>query len=107
MTPVEEARLIQLWQASTPTATIAQQLGIPRGTMASRAYALRQQGKIQPRPKGGAYPRQKAQARQEDPPATPRCDLRCGAGNSGHAAPDEGLTSPGNLPNGRCGSRRP
>jgi hypothetical protein len=38
----------------------------------SRAHRLQQQGKIQPRPKGGAYPRQKAQARgaAEGPPST-------------------------------------
>jgi hypothetical protein len=67
MTPAEEARFIALWQAGTETAAIAQQLGIPRGTVASRAHTLRLQGKIQARPKGGAYPRQKAQARAPSP----------------------------------------
>jgi hypothetical protein len=47
------------------TAEIGRQLGIPTGTVGSRAYALVRQGKIQPRPKGGDYPRQKAQGRSE------------------------------------------
>jgi hypothetical protein len=71
MTPADEARFIALWQAGTETAVIAQQLGIPRGTVSSRASALAKQGKIQPRPRGGNYPRQHALARPEDPPATP------------------------------------
>jgi DNA-binding IclR family transcriptional regulator len=61
MTPTDEARFIALWQAGTETAAIAQQLGIPPGTVSSRAYTLARQGKIQARPKGGNYPRQKAQ----------------------------------------------
>jgi hypothetical protein len=64
MTSAEEARFIELWNTGTPTAAIAQQLGIPRGTVASRASALARQGKIQARPKGGNYPRSKAQGRQ-------------------------------------------
>ena len=64
MTPTEEARFVQLWNAGTETAAIAQALGIPRGTVSSRAYALVRQGKIQPRPKGGKYPRQRAQGRE-------------------------------------------
>jgi hypothetical protein len=73
VTPEEEARFIALWHAGTETAEIARQLGIPRGTVASRAHALRQQGKIQVRPKGGAYPWQKAQGRitPDGTPATP------------------------------------
>jgi hypothetical protein len=63
MTPTEEARFIELWNAGTETAEMGRQLGIPRGTVQSRAHRLQQQGKIQPRPKGGAYPRQKAQTR--------------------------------------------
>jgi DNA-binding IclR family transcriptional regulator len=63
MTPAEEAHFIALWQAGTETAAIAQQLGIPRGTVGSRAYALVRQGKIQPRPKGGNYPMQRRQRR--------------------------------------------
>jgi hypothetical protein len=72
MTPAEEARFIALWQAGTEQTAIAQALGIPRGTVSSRASALAKQGKIQPRPKGGAYPRQKAQGRlgAEGPPST-------------------------------------
>jgi DNA-directed RNA polymerase specialized sigma24 family protein len=46
MTPTEEARFIALWNAGTETAAMAQQLGIPVGTVSSRAAALRQQGKI-------------------------------------------------------------
>ena len=69
MTPAEEACFIALWQAGTETAEIGRQLGIPRGTVSSRAYTLVPQGKIQPRPKGGAYPRRKSQGRQEDSPA--------------------------------------
>ena len=61
MTPAEEARFIQLWTAGTETAEIGRQLGIPRGTVSSRAMVLVAQGKIQARPKGGAYPRRKAQ----------------------------------------------
>jgi DNA-binding transcriptional MocR family regulator len=69
VTLAEEARFIALWNAGTETAAIARQLGIPRGTVSSRASALAKQGKIQPRPKGGAYPRQQAQGRQ---PPSPR-----------------------------------
>jgi DNA-binding IclR family transcriptional regulator len=53
MTPADEARFIALWHAGTATAGIARALGIPPGTARSRAYALQQQGKIAPRPKGG------------------------------------------------------
>jgi hypothetical protein len=70
VTPADEAHFIALWQAGTETAAIARELGIPRGTVSSRASTLVRQGKIQPRPKGGAYPRQKAQGRQEGPPST-------------------------------------
>jgi hypothetical protein len=38
------------------------------GTIKSRATALARQGKIQARPRGGAYPRQHPLARQEPPP---------------------------------------
>jgi hypothetical protein len=65
MTPADEARFITLWTAGTETAAMAQALGIPRGTVSSRAYTLVRQGKIQPRPKGGNYPRSKAQVRGE------------------------------------------
>ena len=66
MTPADEAKFIQLWPQGLETTAIAQRLGIPRGTMASRAHTLVRQGKIQSRPRGGAYPRQKAQARQDE-----------------------------------------
>jgi DNA-binding transcriptional MocR family regulator len=71
MTPEAEREFIRLWNAGTETAAIAQALGIPRGTVASRAHALRQQGKIQARPKGGSYPRHTAQGRQAGTPAPP------------------------------------
>jgi hypothetical protein len=61
MTPADEARVIALWNAGTETVEIGRQLGIPRGTVSSRAYTLVRQGKIQARPKGGNYPRSKAQ----------------------------------------------
>ena len=63
MAPTEEAPFITRWQAGTEQAEIGRQLGIPRGTVSSRAMGLVRQGKIQPRPKGGAYPRSKAQGR--------------------------------------------
>jgi len=63
MAPTEEATFITLWWAGTEQAEIGRQLGIPRGTVSSRAMGLVRQGKIQPRPKGGAYPRSKAQGR--------------------------------------------
>src|SRR5262245_51147059 len=78
MTPAEEAGFITLWQAGVDMADIAQRLGIPLGTVKSRAYRLRQRGLIQARPRGGAYPRQHALARQtttavspDTPPDTP------------------------------------
>lgn len=68
MTPAEaEALLIELWNQGLEIAAIAQRLGIPKGTVQSRAHRLQQRGSIQPRPKGGAYPKQRAKARQEDP----------------------------------------
>jgi hypothetical protein len=70
MTPTDEARFIALWNAGTETAEIGRQLSIPRGTVASRAHTLVRQGKIQPRPRGGAYPKQQAQARLESGPST-------------------------------------
>jgi transposase len=73
MTPAEqEATLIALWTEGLEIAAIAQRLGIPKGTVQSRAHRLQAHGLIQPRPKGGAYPRQKALARleAEGPPST-------------------------------------
>jgi DNA-directed RNA polymerase specialized sigma24 family protein len=40
MTPTEEARFIQLWQQGASYRAIAQALGCPLGTVASRAAAL-------------------------------------------------------------------
>ncbi len=53
MTPEETAEFIRLWQAGTEAAEIAERLGIPKGTVSSRASALVRQGKIQPRPRVG------------------------------------------------------
>jgi hypothetical protein len=53
MTPAEEATFIRLWQQGASYHNIAQALGCPLGTVASRAAALVAQGKIQPRPRGG------------------------------------------------------
>jgi DNA-binding transcriptional MocR family regulator len=65
MTPTEEQAFIALWQQGLEITAIAEHLGIPKGTVQSRAHRLQQRGLIQPRPKGGAYPRQKALARQD------------------------------------------
>jgi hypothetical protein len=77
VTPAEETRVIALWQAGIETAEIGRHLGIPHGTVASRAHALRQQGKIQARPKGGNYPRSKAKVRHVPPSQAP---VQSGAG---------------------------
>jgi hypothetical protein len=70
--PLEaEAELIALWNQGLEITAMAQRLGIPKGTVQSRAHRLQARGLIQPRPKGGAYPRQKAQARSDGSPATP------------------------------------
>jgi hypothetical protein len=53
MTPTDEATFIALWEQGLPGDAIAARLGIPPGTVKSRAHALQQQGKIQPRPRGG------------------------------------------------------
>jgi DNA-binding transcriptional MocR family regulator len=71
MTPTEEARFIQLWNAGMEQTAMAQALGIPRGTVSSRAYTLVRQGKITARPKGGQYPRQRQQGRRAGTPAPP------------------------------------
>jgi hypothetical protein len=81
MTPADEARFIALWSQGIDTAAMAQPLGIPRGTVSSRASTLVRQGKIQPRPRGGAYPKQKALARSategaEGAPAGPPAPTR-------------------------------
>jgi hypothetical protein len=59
VTPEEEATFIVLWQQGLTTDAIAEALGIPKGTARSRAYTLQQQGKIQPRPKGGRRERRR------------------------------------------------
>jgi DNA-directed RNA polymerase specialized sigma24 family protein len=63
MNPTEEATFIDLWQQGASYQVIAQALGCALGTVGSRAAALTAQGKIQPRPRGGSYPRQRAQTR--------------------------------------------
>ena len=70
-----ESEFIALWQQGCEVAEIATRLGIPRGTVSSRASALTREGKIQRRPRGGAYPQQKALARQEDRPAPPAASV--------------------------------
>ena len=62
MTLAEEATFIALWQQGLSQDAIAQQLGIPVGTVKSRAHTLAHAGKLTPRARGGAYPRQKALA---------------------------------------------
>jgi DNA-binding transcriptional MocR family regulator len=68
MTPTEERQFIALWNQEARYREIAQALGCALGTVAYRAATLMAQGKIQPRPRGGAYPRSKALARQDDTP---------------------------------------
>jgi hypothetical protein len=68
MTPAEEAEFIALWQQGASYKVIAATLGCPLGTVASRAAALVAQGKIQPRPRGGAYASRRAKARPEGAP---------------------------------------
>jgi hypothetical protein len=71
MTPAEEAEFIALWSQGLSQDVMAQRLGIPIGTVKSRAHALAHAGKLTPRPRGGAYPRQKALARQESRGVSP------------------------------------
>src|SRR4030095_7920622 len=54
MTPADEATFIALWQQGRSQDAIAQRLGIPVGTVKSRAHTLAHAGKITPRPRGGA-----------------------------------------------------
>jgi hypothetical protein len=70
-----EPEFIRLWQQGATQAEIAQALGIPQGTVKSRAHTLQQQGKIQARPRGGDDPSRQAEARppgqtRERPPST-------------------------------------
>jgi biotin operon repressor len=70
MTDAEEAEFIALWTEGLSLKDIGARLGIPPGTVSSRAAALRRQGvALDKRPQGGAYPSQRAKARQEGPPA--------------------------------------
>jgi transposase len=62
MTPADQSLFITLWQQGASQQELATRLGVPIGTIKSRASALARQGKIQPRPKGDAYPRQRHQA---------------------------------------------
>jgi hypothetical protein len=48
-----EPEFIRHWEVGKTTDQIAAALGIAEGTARSRAYTLQQEGKIQPRPKGG------------------------------------------------------
>jgi hypothetical protein len=63
MIPADEARFIALWSQGASYRALAQALGCALGTVATRAKRLAAQGKIQARPRGGAYPRQHAQGR--------------------------------------------
>jgi DNA-binding transcriptional MocR family regulator len=69
MTPTDEATFIALWQQGASYRDIAQALGCPLGTVASRSAALAAQGKIQPRPRGGAYSSRRAKARLQGSPS--------------------------------------
>jgi hypothetical protein len=62
VTPTDEATFIALWTQGLSHEALAHRLGVPVGTIKSRASALAHQGKIQPRPRGGAYPHQRRQA---------------------------------------------
>jgi DNA-binding transcriptional MocR family regulator len=64
-----EAEFTALWNQGIEITEMAQRLGIPKGTVQSRAHRPQQRGLIQPRPRGGAYPSQPALARQERAPA--------------------------------------
>lgn len=72
MTPADEATFITLWSQGLSQDAIAQQLGIPIGTVKSRAHTLAHAGKLTPRPRGGAYPRQQAKGREPSPPPVQR-----------------------------------
>jgi hypothetical protein len=68
MTPAEEAEFIGWWREGLSLKDIAARLGIPPGTVSSRAAALRCQGvALDKRPQGGAYPSQRAKVRQPLP----------------------------------------
>ena len=48
-----EAEFIRLWESGALPDAIAQALGIPVGTVRSRAFTLQQDGKLGTRPRGG------------------------------------------------------
>jgi hypothetical protein len=60
-----EDTFVQLWAQRATYREPAAALRCPLGTVASRPPALVAQGKIQPRPSGGAYPTRRARARPE------------------------------------------
>jgi DNA-binding GntR family transcriptional regulator len=62
VTAAAETIFISMWQQGAGQQELAAHFGVPVGTMKSRASALARQGKIQARPKGGAYPHQRHQA---------------------------------------------
>jgi len=61
-----EPEFIELWTAGVEASEIARRLGIPLGTVHSRAGRLRREGKVEARPRGGNYPTVRAHARQAD-----------------------------------------
>jgi hypothetical protein len=68
MTPAEEQAFITLWNQGASYRELAAARRCPLGTVASRSAALVAQGKIQPRPWGGAYPSRRAKARPDASP---------------------------------------
>jgi DNA-binding transcriptional MocR family regulator len=54
-----EPEFIRLWERGATQAAIAEALGVPQGTVKSRAHRLQQQGKIQARPRGSRTPVQR------------------------------------------------
>jgi predicted ArsR family transcriptional regulator len=71
-----EADFIRLWEAGATQAQIAQALGIPHGTVKSRAHRLQQQGTIQTR-QAEAHP--PGQTRERPPSTLPPWTLRPGS----------------------------
>jgi hypothetical protein len=66
-----EADFIALWRAGVETAEMARRLGIPVGTVSSRAKRLRDRGLIDARPRGGHYPSLRARQRLHSAPVSP------------------------------------
>jgi hypothetical protein len=82
MTPAETETFITLWAQGASYRDIAQALGCPLGTVASRAAALAAHGKITPRSRGGSHLSRRAQAQPADPSSTvhrPPSTLRHGS----------------------------